>query len=380
MRGHVRKRGTKWAVVVDIGRDANGKRQQRWHSGFDTRKAAEAATARIIRELDTGAYVAPSKITVAEFLAQWLKHSKSEIGTKTHERYSEIVDKHLVPAVGHHALTRLTPTHVQDHYATALDSGRLDGKGGLAPRTVLHHHRVLHTALEHAVRLGLLARNPTDATKPPRPDSHEIDALGSADMRRFLDATRSHPLHCIVLLAATTGMRRGELLALRWADVNLDVGAVEVRRSLSETKAGLAFKAPKTSKAERRVPLLPQAVTALRAHHAAQARERLAAGPSYDNKDLVFAEPDGSIVRPSRFSSRYKRLVVSVGFTSLRFHDLRHSHATLLFQEGVHPKVVSERLGHSNVNITLNTYTHVLPGMQEEAVARLANSAAFGGD
>lgn len=230
-------------------------------------------------------------------------------------------------------------------------------------------HRVLRAALGQAVRWRMLSRNPADAVRPPRPERREMKALPEKDMTALFESLAGTRLYAPVTVAATTGLRRGELLALRWSDVNLDAATLTVKRSLEETKAGLNFKSPKTREAQRLLDLLPLTVEVLRRHRIEQAKARLAAGPAWEDNDLVFPDSDGRPWRPSLLTGAF-----ADRRTGIRFHDLRHSHATQLLRAGVHPKIVSERLGHAGVGITLDTYSHVLPGMQKQAMLQLEAS------
>jgi integrase len=359
-------------VIVDIGHDANGKRQQRWHSVKGTRRDAENKLIQLLRSLQTGEYVEPSKLTVKALLERWLADAAQPTTSgKTYERYAEIVNAHLVPALGHHVLSRLQPLHIQALYSEALKSGRRDGKGGLSSRSVLHLHRVLHRALKQAVRWQLLARNPADAVDPPRPQPREVQVIDEIQTGQLLREVANSRLYMPVLLAATTGMRRGELLALTWADVDLKSETVTVTKSLEQTKQGLLVKAPKTAKGRRRIPLPALAAVALRKHKADQAKRRLLLGAAYEDHDLVCAAPNGVHWQPDSLSKEFQVLQTRAGLRRIRFHDLRHSHATHLLRQSVHPKIVSERLGHSSIAITLDTYSHVVPGLQEEAAKQL---------
>ena len=373
MQGHIRKRGEKsWAVILDIGRDETGKRRQRWHSVKGSKKDAQRELTRLLREMDTGSYIEPNKINVSDYLDRWLAdYAKHNVAGKTYERYAEIVKNHLKPALGQHALAKLQPLHIQGHYSKALAEGRKDGKGGLSAQTVVHHHRVLHAALKQAVRWQLLARNPADAAEPPRPARQQMRALDETQTVELLNTAKRSRLYRPIFMAVTTGMRRGELLALRWNAIDLDAGVLSVREALEQTKDGLAFKQPKTGRSRRTVDLPQIAIDELRRHKVEQAKHRLSLGKLYQDNDLVFPRPDGTPWAPDRFSSSFAAMIRRAKIIGLRFHDLRHTHATQLLKQGVHPKVVSERLGHATVAITLDTYSHVLPGMQRQAVDQL---------
>lgn len=373
MNGHIRQRGKhSWAVVLDLGRDSLGKRRQKWHTVHGTKKDAQRRLTELLHQFNTGTYVEPTKLTLGDYLERWLTdYAEPNVAAKTFERYCEIVRKHLVPNLGRFVLAKIHPLHIQDYYSRASRSGRRDGKGGLSAQTVLHHHRLLRGALKQAVRWQLLARNPADAVEPPRPRRHEMRALDEAETAVLLKAARETDLYLPILLAVTTGLRRGEILGLRWRDVDQKGGTIAVRRSLEQTSSGLSFKEPKSARSRRLVALPKITLEALRSHRSLQAQLRLKLGPAYHDDDLVCAMPDGRPWLPSSLTHSFIRLARAAGLHQLRFHDLRHSHATQLLRHGVHPKVVSERLGHSTVGITLDVYSHVLPSMQEEAAKRV---------
>ena len=375
MTGHIRKRGERsWAILLDLPRGPDGKRRRKWHTVHGTKKDAQRKRNELLHQLETGAYIEPARMTVKEYLAKWLSdYAATNVSGKTFERYSEIVRNHLEPTLGALPLPKLQPLHVQECYSGLLKSGRKNGKGGLSKRTVLHVHRLLHTALGHAVKWQLVARNVADAVQPPAPERKEMRALDERQTVWLFEAARGTRLYVPILFDATTGVRRGELLAIKWPDINLDAGSLSLRRSLEQTRAGLRFKETKNKKG--RVISLPAIlVKALREHLAEQNEFKKLFGADYQDQGLVFARPDGSIWKPESFTEEYFRFTRKIG-VKVRFHDLRHSHASQLLRAGVPVKVVSERLGHSAVGITLDTYSHMLPGMQEEAAQKI--DAAF---
>jgi integrase len=372
MKGHIRKRGKSWAVVLDLGRDASGKRHQKWHAVPGTRRDAQRELARLLNEINTGAYVEPSRMTVGEFLDRWLAdYAKPKVSPKTHERYKEMIDGHIRPALGAYLLPKLAPLQIQAFYSRALAKGRKDGKGGLSAQSVVHFHRLLHKAFAQALKWQLLARNPIQAVEPPKAERQEMRALDEAETAGLLSLLGETRLYMPVMLAVTTGLRRGEILGLRWNNVDLATATIMVVQSLEQTKGGLRFKSPKTHRSRRSIALAAMTVEALRSHRAKQAEERLALGPAYEDNDLVCPRPGGAPWPPDMFSTTFAAFVRRSSRSRFRFHDLRHSHASHLLRAGVHPKIVSERLGHSTVGITLDTYSHVLPGMQEDAVRLL---------
>jgi len=315
---------------------------------------------------DDGLSVIVERQTVSQFMQSWLKATKLSIRERTWVRYEQYVRLHIEPTLGKLSLTKLTPQHLQRLYAERLDAG-------LSPTTVHHLHATLHKALEQAVRWGLLGRNVADLVDPPRIARFEIQTLSPDDARLLLDAAACDRLEALYVLALTTGAREGELLALRWRDVHFDANALEIRGSLQRVPTGLIIAEPKTGKSRRRVGLTDTAITALRQHRARQAAERLRLGPAWENvHDLVFTDETGRPIDATKFlRNSFAPLLRRAGLPAMRFHDLRHTAATLLLGRGIHPKIVSEMLGHSQIAITLDLYSHVTPTMQLEATAAM---------
>jgi len=374
MKGHIRQRSKgSWTIVAEVGRDPQtGKRKQQWMTIRGTKKEAERRLRELLQSVEVGSYMKPTKTTVAEYLEQWLEgYVSSNTGPRTRERYVEIVRAHLIPALGSIPLTALRPQHIQDYYARALDAGRRDGKGGLSARTVHHHHGVLYEALKHAVKHGILIRNVAEAVDPPRPDYREMATVGAEALNTLLEAARATPYYVLFYTAAYTGLRRSELLALRWHHVDLDLATLSVVETLHHLHSGeYVIRQPKSKRSRRLVSLSPSLAILLREHKAEQEDIRRQLGAPLQDNDLVFSHPDGSPIEPNSVTKAFRKLARSVGLYGLRFHDLRHAHATLMLQQGIHPKIVSERLGHSSIAITLDTYSHVLPGLQEAAAKR----------
>jgi integrase len=240
---------------------------------------------------------------------------------------------------------------------------------------VQYVHAIVHRALRDAVKWGRLARNPADAADPPKATaaSRPESTTWTADqLRTFLERTRTSRFSAAYHLIATTGLRRGEALGLRWQDLDLDAGRASIRQTVIAIKHTVMISTPKTAKGRRTVTLDSGTVAALREHRARQAAERLLMGAGWRDNDLVFCHPDGTALHPERFSRGFLETVARIGLPRIRLHDLRHGWATLALQAGIHPKVVQERLGHANIGITLNTYSHVMPGMHEDAAERVA--------
>ncbi len=301
-----------------------------------------------------------------------LEYARTTTAASTFRRYRQIITTELIPTFGSTKLADLTPMQIQSFLGRSLARKcKRKSQGDLSARTVLHFYRVLKRTLGQAVRWGLVPRNPCDLVDPPRVQQVEMKALDEEQLLALLAAIQGTRHYAPVVVAATTGMRLGEILALKWLDLNPGSGECQVVRSLQQTDAGLSFKTPKTRRSRRSV-LLPQlAVAALKAHRVQQNQERLLMGAGYQDLDLIFARPDGSMWPPVQFSSDFRRLIRRRGQPAVRFHDLRHSHASQLLKAGVSVKVVSERLGHATASITLDVYSHVLPGMQAEAVAKI---------
>jgi integrase len=358
--------------VIDLNDPTTGRRRRKWHSFKGTKREAQKECARLIHELNTGAYIVPSRATLAAYLEVWLADVKSRITPKTHRRYSELARKNIVPLLGETLLKDLQPAAISHAYASLLESGRRKG-GGLAAGTVRHCHRLLKQALAQAVRWGgdwAISRNPCDAVKPPKLSPAKMQVHDVAQTVDLLEALRNNRLFPAVLLAALCGLRRGEIAALRWIQVDLNAGSIAIVQSAEQTGTVVRYKEPKTGRA-RTVALSTMMVEELRAHRLRQAEELLRLGIRVTDETFVVARADGLPLQPDTLTQEWKRLVAKTSLPRIRFHDLRHSHATHMLASGVHPKIASERLGHSKVGITLDLYSHVLPGMQEDAVAKV---------
>jgi len=374
MRGYVRKRGkNSYSLTVSLGRDPEtGKYRQHSETVKGTKRDADKRLAELLHQLDTGAFMRPGKTTVADYLERWLAdYAQVNLAPRTFEGYRGIIEGHLIPGLGQLPLTRLKPEHIQRYYSDMLSHGRADGKGALSPRTVRHHHMVLHKALDTAVRWGLLSRNPADAISPPRCQSPQWHTLGEHDIQLLLEAAKSTPYYAFFYTALFTGMRRSEILALRWCDLDLVMCQAHVRRALHHLLSGeVVTRPPKSAKGSRTVALTPSTAIVLKEHREKQALEVALIGRAVKDDDLVFSTIEGRVLLPNTVTHAWRNLVRRLGLGNVRLHDARHSHASLLLKQGVHPKVVQERLGHSSITLTLDTYSHVAPGLQEAAAKR----------
>jgi integrase len=369
MKGHLRERTPgHWAIILDLPDPATGKRRRKWHSFAGNKRQAQIECARLISDMKGGTYLEPSKTTFAQFLEHWLDHVKSQISPRSHERYCEIVRKNIIPALGAIFLSKLRPAQISAFYSKALAGGRRDGKGGLAPTTVVYMHRLIKQALGQAVRWELLTRNVADAVDPPKVERGSLSTYDMAQTVKLLDELRGSRLRLPVLLGVMCGLRRGEIVALRWSHVDLAAGKMAVVESAEQTAGGVRYKPPKSGRG-RTVALSAMVMTELRQHRLAQAEELLRLGVRASDATFVYTRQDGEPMQPRSLSQMWSTITTTL--PRIRFHDLRHAHATHMLAAGVHPKVASERLGHSRVGITLDLYSHVLPGMQEDAAARV---------
>jgi integrase len=327
-----------------------------------------------MRDLDTGRIERPTaRQTTAAYLRFWLKTLPGRgLRATTIDGYRVSIEAHLIPRLGATQLGRLTPEQINGCYRFLLDRGRRDGAGGLSPRTVRLAHTVLRKALADAVRWGQLERNVAADADPPRGQRPpEMQVWTAEEVRRFLEFVQRHPLAAYFRLLATTGMRRGEGLGLRWRDIDFENRRLAVVQRLVRTSNGDVLSPPKTHRSRRAIGLDFRTVEALQDH---KGRHRRLAQAS----EFVFCRPDGSPIPPHSVSKTFLRLAREAELPRIRLHDLRHSYATLALRAGVHPKVVSERLGHSTITLTLQTYSHVLPVLDFEAAERVAELLSVG--
>ncbi len=375
-KGHIRQRSPgAWELRYSLGTDpATGRRRIITTTLSGDRKAAERELRRLLRAVDTGEHVDPTRLTVRAWLEHWVETVRQEVSPKSHERYTEIVTNFLIPALGNLPLTKLAPIHIQKAYNGWATGGRRDGKrGGLSPLTRRYIHSILRSALTRAFEQQLLARNPADAFKKrlPKVEREEMTTLTAEQSARLLAAIEQTRMYCPVLLGLVTGMRRGEILALRWKNVDFQRATLRVVESLEQTKSGLRFKGPKSDR-PRAITLPAFAVEELRRVKREQAEELLTLGIRQNGETLVCCRADSKPLQPRSLTHQFTLLITRLtDLPRVRFHDLRHTHATQLLLSGVHPKVAQERLGHSTITITLDLYSHVTDTMQSEAAERL---------
>jgi integrase len=364
MRGHIRERGRNhWYAVIDIRDPITGKRRRKWHSLPDCKgkRQAETACSRLVTEMQRGTYLEPGRCTVALFLARWIDYQQNHVTPRTIEYYHENT-KNLLPLIGNVTLAKLSPAVVAQVYTNALKRH--------SPVSVLMVHRVLSAALRQAVKWQLLSANPCDAVTAPRVERRQTRVLDADGAAVLIEAARPRAMFMPILLGVMCGLRRGELAALTWHHVDLDAARLQITVSAEQTSQGVRIKSPKSGRS--RVVAMPALVVEeLRRHRLKQAEELLRLGVRQSDDTYVCLQPNYKPWAPWNLSSTFAKLIKTTGLPRIRLHDLRHSHATHLLVANVHPKIVQERLGHANIGITMNLYSHVMPGMQDEAASRV---------
>jgi integrase len=365
MRGSVVKRGSTFSIVYDEPTAAG--RKQRWRGGFTTKRAAERALADAVARIGSGGYVEPSRLTFGAYLTdRWLPSIRASIRPSTLTRYRLDVDTKLVPRLGAVPLQRLTGADLDELYAVLLERG-------LSPASVRHCHAVARRALRDAVRNDLIPRNVADGATPPRVARKELSVWTAGELRTFLAAVEDDRLYAAWWLLSTAGPRRGEVLGLRWQDLDLGARRLAVVRSLVQRGRELSFSEPKTKRGRRSLALDERTVTILEAHRRRQLEERIALGLGRPAPDgLVFTDALGEPVKPDSFSQMFDRTVTRLGLPKVRLHDLRHGAATLMLASGANPKTVSERLGHASTAFTMDIYASSVPALEEETAAKVS--------
>ncbi len=382
MQGHIHRRvridrhgkeSVRWYVVLNLGFDHDGRRRQKWHGGFRTRREAEAARAKLVTEMNTGSYVVPGHTTLEEWVhMSWLAMTEPRVKPSTFYSYKRNLELHVLPALGQKPLQQLTPPMLTSLYGQLAQG--TDERRPLSAKTIRYIHATIHKVLADAVDAGLLGRNVAGSAKPPRPARRAVGGINAwepDELARFLAHVKGARLEAIWRLAAMTGMRRGEVLGLRWCDLDLDRARLSVRQAVVAVGYEVVHSTPKSHSA-RVIDLDAETVDQLRAHRARQDAEKTEWGADYQNHELVVAKENGEPIHPHTFSQAFERLIEKAGLRKIRLHDLRHTHATLALKAGVPVKVISERLGHESPAFTLKQYAHVIPGMQAEAAAQVA--------
>lgn len=368
-RGHgegsiFQRRDGRWVGRIDLGHK-NGSRHRKDFFGKTRREAAQKL-AIAQRTICDGLPISPERAQLGAFLNEWLENTaRPNVRPRTYRRYRELVHLHVIPSLGKRPINRISPQELQALYNRKLEQG-------LAPRTVGHIHRVLHKALQDALRWGLVARNVTAVINPPKVPVREMHYLSPEQARQLLKAAEGDPLEALYRLALTTGLRQGEILGLKWPDLDWNTNVIHIRRTITRDEAGKPVEGePKSAKSRRTVHLPQSTIVALRRHRHLQMETQIRA-LAWEHHNYIFTNQVGRPIDVGYLARRsFQPLLERAGLPKIRFHDLRHTAATLLLTQGVHVKVVSEMLGHSQISLTLDTYSHVISGLQEDAAEKI---------
>ena len=369
--GAIRKRGDSWQIRYLAPPDSDGKRKNISETVKGLRKEAERVLRLRTGAIESGSYVEKTSETAEQFFNEWLKtYAAHNTSPRTQQDYAGHIKRYVTPEIGQIPLQSLRPQHIQSMENSIFEKG-------LSGTTALHVHRIVKQSLEHAVQWEKLVRNPAASIKAPRPTKRRVSMWDLKTISRFKAVSMTSTYNQIFETALITGMRRSELLGLKWSAIDLETGKLKVLNTLQRiTGKGLVEGIPKTDKSRRSIKLGQDIVKIFRKIQTAQVEARLAAGSLWQQTDFVFTKPDGAPIDPDSVTHEFTRIIRENELPKLNFHGLRHAHATLLLTSGIHPKVVSERLGHSNIGITLDTYSHVLPSLQEEAADAIERQLA----
>ena len=373
MRGHIDKyegkRGTSWYYIVDVGRDeATGKRKQKHKRGFRTRKEAESAMREVISTLEDGTYVSPSRKTLGRHLEEWKEDYVSHnVRESTATEYIRIIDRNLIPHLGHHRIQSLRPQHIQRYISRMLKSGRVRGKGGLSPTTVRNHYRILSEALEYAVDMQVIKASPTVRVKAPKVKKFKPQIVTPEMAELIMEEAVGTPWLAAICLAFYSGIRRSELCGLRWSDIDFEQHCLTIDRARVATRGGSVEGEPKSETSRRLVSLSTNIVYVLHYHMKDQMEMFEALGIPWTQDCYLFCNDRGEPYHPSSVSHAFKRFATRAGFPDVRMHDARHAHATIMLKAKVSMKTIQERLGHSKMSTTGDLYLHVLREMDADA-------------
>jgi len=365
MRGYIRPQGERsWQITVDIGTGSDGKRRRHFETVRGRKSDAQRRLNELLVNLEKGIYAPLGRLTVAEHLHNWLEgYVKTNCSQRTLDGYQSIIENHLIPALGQLHLKHLHPQAIQSYYGKACEK--------LSALTVHHQHRVLYQSLKYAVRQGYLGRNPAELVDPPSPRKKVMRTLTPSEVEVLLANAQDNYYYPVTYTAVSTGLRQAELLGLRWRDVDLDMLSISVSQVLYKRRGICQFKEPKTSHSRRRVAMTPKLALFLREYRAEREWLYHELGRQLTLDDLVFTSVEGKPIDPCVLSHAFGRIAAGAGLQGVRFHDLRHTFASLMLLRGAKPKVISEALGHSSVAFTMDTYSHIISGMQEDAMALL---------
>ncbi|WP_230321277.1 tyrosine-type recombinase/integrase [Planococcus salinarum] len=358
--GSVRKEGRKWYYTIELGKDNSGKRKQKKKRGFKTKKEAQIALSHALSQMNSGIYVEPSNQLSEVYLRQWLEFKKSVIASSTYNTYKINLEKHIIPAIGTFPISKITPSQIQKFYQLLINEKQMNHN------TIRKIHSILVNSFDRAVKYELIAKNPAKLVEAPREMKNEVTVWDLDEVWKFLNVAKDSPYYMVYLIALNTGMRQGEILGLSWNEVDFESKQIKVTQTLRND--GKVINPTTKTAAGRRSIAVPEELTiALKRFKTLENTEE----NEYINKEnLVLPSEAGSPINPSNLRRNFMSLINRAGVKKIRFHDLRHTHATLLLMQGVHPKIVSERLGHADTRMTLDRYSHLLPSMQKETAQK----------
>jgi len=366
MRGHIRKKGERsWQITLDTGTGPDGRRRRYFETIHSTRKSdAQKRLNELLVSLEKGVYSPPGRLTLAEHLNNWLAgYVRVNCSIRTLDAVQSIAEHHLIPALGNTQLKHLHPQAIQAYYGKACEH--------LSARTVHYHHRILNQSLKYAVRQGYLGRNPCELVDPPSPRKKPMRTLTPSELEVLLENASSNQFYPVIYTAVSTGLRQAELLGLMWRSIDLDYLSISVNQVLYKRRGVCQFNEPKTSHSRRRVSMTPKLALFLREYKLERERLYQQLGKELTLDSLVFANVEGKPLDPGVLTHNFARIAKRAGLENVRFHDLRHTFASLMLLRGAKPKVISEALGHSSVAFTMDVYSHIIEGMQEDAMALL---------
>jgi len=365
MRGYIREKGKgSWQLQIYTGPGPDGKPRRHFETVKGRKSDAQRRLTELLASLDKGVYSPPGRLTVAEHLHNWLEgYVRTNCSIRTLDAIQSIAEHHLIPALGHIQLKQLHPQEIQAYYSKACVK--------LSARSVHYHHRILKQSLKYAVRQGYLGRNPCELVDPPAPRKKPMRTLTPSELEVLLEHASGNQFYPVYYTAVSTGLRQAELLGLRWRDIDLDMMSISVSQVLYKRRGICEFKEPKTAHSRRRVAMTPKLALFLKKYKEERQLLYLDLEKQVTLDDLVFASVDGKPIDPGVLSHNFGRIVKRAGLEHVRFHDLRHTFASLMLMRGAKPKVISEALGHASVAFTMDVYCSIIEGMQSEAMALL---------
>lgn len=368
MRGSIIKRGKKYSIVVDIGRDIEtNKRKQQWFSGYTTKKEAEKDLPRILRELELGTFVAPSKVKFNESIKEWIEiHTKKkELAATTLDGYMNIINNHLIPFFKDTEVQKIQPMHMQQYFNKKIET--------LSAKTLGQHYRVIKQYFDYAKSLQIVSNNPCLNIDKPKAKKKKTEVLKPEEVKKLLELIEDKYFYeAAVPLALVLGLRRGEVLGLRWTDIDFEKNIIHIEQTQQRVRGERIFKDPKNESSDRIIVAPKPLIEVLKKHKREQAKLKLKS-KNWDNKDnLVCTNKKGFPVAPTAMSTSFKNFMIKHGLPPIRFHDLRHTNASLMHRANISFKEAANRLGHSNTKITADLYTHLYKEMDYEAAEKLA--------